>query len=337
MKKLSVKTGFAFIFSILILSICLTKCKKDDNPIKFPNGTFPDTVNVALADINSAYDDYNLDIHSLYGRVILLFSSNRSSSGGQFDLVQGIVSFSWDETSGVFGYGSEITSDAFLTSLTTAANTTGNDFGPYRLFSTVDGYEYLLLASENTSGNLDFYYLKNRPKTSSVLPTVLGPYPVTLLNSGSDDAYISFDTNQDTAYFSSDRGGNFDIYIKKRPADTPLSTWFESSYSASSAVDSINSTSNDKCPFAFNKIMVFASDRPGGFGGFDLYYSIFKNGKWNTAENFGPDINTSSNEYRPVIGSDQNFTNYLLMFSSDKPGGKGGFDLYFRGVTISSE
>jgi hypothetical protein len=337
MKKSSVETGFALLFGIIFFSLCLTSCKKTENPIKFPKGTFPDTTTVALTDINSEFDDYNLDLHQLYSSVILLYSSNRNSSGGQFDLVQGVVSYVWDQTTGVFGYGSEVTSDAFLARLATAANTSGNDFGPYRLFSAVDGYEYLLLASENASGNLDFYYLKNLPGLTSQLPAVSGPFPVTLLNTGNDDAYICFDTNQDTAYFSSNVGGNFDIYIKQRPAETPLSDWFEGTYSASSAVDNINSSSDDICPFAFKKIMVFTSNRPGGMGGFDLYYSIFKDGKWNTPENFGPDVNTASDEYRPVIGSDRDFTNYMLMFSSNRPGGKGGFDLYFRGVTISTE
>jgi hypothetical protein len=77
--------------------------------------------------------------------------------------------------------------------------------------------------------------------------------------------------------------------------------------------------------------MVFASDRPGGMGGFDLYYSIYKNGKWDSPVNMGPHINTSSNEYRPVVGFHQDFTNKYIIFSSDRSGGKGGYDLYFTG------
>ena len=67
-------------------------------------------------------------------------------------------------------------------------------------------------------------------------------------------------------------------------------------------------------------------------GGYDLYYSIFRKGKWSTPVNFGPVINTSSDEYRPVIGYHPDFSNQFLIFSSNKPGGKGGFDLYFTGV-----
>ena len=81
--------------------------------------------------------------------------------------------------------------------------------------------------------------------------------------------------------------------------------------------------------------MIFTSNRPGGYGGYDLYYSVFKNGKWSSPVNFGPDINTSSDEYRPVIGYHPDFTNKFMIFSSNRPGGKGGFDLYFTGVDIS--
>ena len=65
--------------------------------------------------------------------------------------------------------------------------------------------------------------------------------------------------------------------------------------------------------------MVFTSNRPGGFGGYDLYYSVFKNGKWSSPVNFGPRINTASDEYRPLIGYHPDFTNIYMIFSSDRP------------------
>jgi hypothetical protein len=154
------------------------------------------------------------------------------------------------------------------------------------------------------------------------------------MNTGADDAYISFDTNQDTAYFGSNYEGNFEIYLKQRPAETDLATWFNGTYSTPVKVDSLQSSGEDKCPFFFRRVLVFASDRPGGFGGFDIYYSVQKKGKWSSPVNFGPDINTSYDEYRPVIGFHTEFTNNFMIFSSNRPGGKGGYDLYFRGLTL---
>jgi len=331
MNKSLYNNYIVFILSILSISICLTNCKKTESPIKFPQGTFPDTV-INMADINSVYDDYNLALYQLYGYAPIIFSSNRRSSGGQFDLEQASISFRFDQTNGEFSLGSDMTDNSFLDKLINKAETTGNDFGPYRFFSSLDGFEYLLLTSQNAEGNLDLFYLKNRPVYGSSLPDVDGPYPITLLNTSYDDAYICFDSNFDSAYFVSNKDGNFDIFLLTRPADKAIASWFNLDYAVSTKIDSINSSSEDKCPLVFRNVMVFASDRPGGLGGFDLYYSIFRNAKWNSPVNLGPDINTSSDEYRPVIGYHPDFTNLFILFSSNRPGGKGGFDLYFMGV-----
>jgi hypothetical protein len=333
MNKLSVKSLRILLLCISLILLNVFSCKKSDNPIKFPKGTFPDST-MALTGINTQYDDYNSNIQQLLDYVIIIFSSNRISTGEQFDLVQGVISYFFDQTSGAFEVESEMIQEPFITTLLSASNTDGDDLGPYTLFSAADGFEYLLLASESTNGDLDFYYLKNQPVSGVNLPAVLGPYPVKLLNTGSDDAYICFDTNQDSVYFSSDREGSFDIFIKTRPAETTISEWFDGDYSVSEKPDSINSSGNDKCPYVYRKYLVFASDRPGGFGGFDLYYSVFRKGKWSSPVNFGPDINTTDNEYRPVLGYHEEFTNNFMIFSSDRPGGKGEYDLYLRGITF---
>jgi hypothetical protein len=96
---------------------------------------------------------------------------------------------------------------------------------------------------------------------------------------------------------------------------------------------SLSGSSNDKCPFIFENRMVFASDRAGGFGGFDLYYSNFENGEWSEPVNFGERINTGFDEYRPVlIDEGVSQTQTMMVFSSNRTGGKGGFDLYFAGI-----
>ncbi|MDP4222509.1 MAG: hypothetical protein Q8868_04275 [Bacteroidota bacterium] len=329
MKKLNTNyITLSFVITLIILS---GGCKKKENPVKYEKGTFPDSI-INVQGINSAYDDYNLNMWVLNSYIQLIFSSNRASNGGQFDLVQGAVTYIFDQTTGEFALSGEMTNDLLCSKIITKVNTTGNDFGPYRLYSPVDGYEYMILSSQNGNGDLDFYYTKNLPNFGTNVPEVSGPFPASLLNSGSNDAYICFDTNQDSAYFASDAGGNFDIYIHQKPADIAMESWLSQPFSASSKVDALNSEANDICPFVHRKIMVFASNRDGGLGGYDLYYSLFSGGKWSTPKSFDTPINTSSNEYRPVLGSDDTFTNYFLMFSSDRPGGKGGFDLYFTGV-----
>lgn len=67
----------------------------------------------------------------------------------------------------------------------------------------------------------------------------------------------------------------------------------------------------------------FSSNREGGYGGFDLYFSDFFEGRWSNAVNLGPDINTEGNEAFPHI-----HPSGRLFFSSTGHGGRGGYDLF---------
>lgn len=70
--------------------------------------------------------------------------------------------------------------------------------------------------------------------------------------------------------------------------------------------------------------LIFASDRPGGFGGLDLYVSRKVNGDWGPAINMGPVINTKFNEDRPFLGNHDK----ILIFSSQGHDNMGGYDLF---------
>ena len=74
--------------------------------------------------------------------------------------------------------------------------------------------------------------------------------------------------------------------------------------------------------------LIFSSDRPGGFGETDLYYSIRQNGKWGFPINLGPNINTSGKEEFAFL-TDHRFNGQFLIFASKGRFGNGGFDLYY--------
>ena len=74
--------------------------------------------------------------------------------------------------------------------------------------------------------------------------------------------------------------------------------------------------------------LVFSSDKPGGFGKTDLYYSIRKDGKWENPVNLGPKINSAEKEEFPFI-TDQHLNGQFLIYSSEVGSGNGGFDLYY--------
>ncbi len=69
-------------------------------------------------------------------------------------------------------------------------------------------------------------------------------------------------------------------------------------------------------------ILYFSSNRPGGQGGFDIYVSYFKNGKWTYPANLGPQINSSGNEVTPF------FDGETLYYSTDYTMGIGGLDVF---------
>ena len=70
--------------------------------------------------------------------------------------------------------------------------------------------------------------------------------------------------------------------------------------------------------------LVFASDRPGGYGGMDLYIAYFSGGQWGLPVNLGAAINTKGNEVFPFIYQDGS-----LYFASDGQIGFGGLDVFY--------
>lgn len=70
-------------------------------------------------------------------------------------------------------------------------------------------------------------------------------------------------------------------------------------------------------------VIYFSSDMPGGYGGSDIYCSVYRDGHWNAPHNLGPKVNTPGNEMFPFIASDG-----TLYFSSDGHGGMGGLDVF---------
>ncbi len=75
---------------------------------------------------------------------------------------------------------------------------------------------------------------------------------------------------------------------------------------------------------ADGKRLYFASNRKGGYGGIDLYWSDFVYGKWTEPKNLKYPINTARDEISPFIHADGK----TLYFSSSGHGGYGGFDVF---------
>lgn len=85
--------------------------------------------------------------------------------------------------------------------------------------------------------------------------------------------------------------------------------------------------SNAMQPFitADGKFLIFSSDRPGGAGKYDLWYSNLRpDYSVGNAVNLGPSINTKEDEQAPYY----NANTQRLLYSSNGKVGMGGFDFY---------
>ncbi|MBI5917220.1 MAG: carboxypeptidase regulatory-like domain-containing protein [Bacteroidetes bacterium] len=70
------------------------------------------------------------------------------------------------------------------------------------------------------------------------------------------------------------------------------------------------------------KALFFTSNRPGGYGGFDLYVSYRVGSNWSAPENLGSTVNSLGNEITPFYDGSS------LYFASDFHKGFGGFDIF---------
>ncbi|MBC9932625.1 OmpA family protein [Chitinophaga qingshengii] len=85
--------------------------------------------------------------------------------------------------------------------------------------------------------------------------------------------------------------------------------------------------SNTQQPFVLpdGKHLLYASDRPGGQGGFDLWYATLdETGKPVSTANLGEVINTAGNEQAPYYHA----ATHTLVFSTDGRTGMGGYDFF---------
>jgi outer membrane protein OmpA-like peptidoglycan-associated protein len=120
---------------------------------------------------------------------------------------------------------------------------------------------------------------------------------------------IGFDPNKPTS----------DIYYSVKNSD---GTWAK----AKNMGPSINTAGNEKSPFIHSdsQTLYFSSDGHLGLGGFDIFFSKFRDKDWTKPINIGFPINTKSNDLGFVV----NTQGTKAYFASNKLNGRGGWDIY---------
>jgi hypothetical protein len=338
------KFNLVYVFFSLVLYSCPFGTR-----YKYSEGTFTGNP-VNLWEFNTQYDDYNSTSPDLGGISVFCFSSNQESYGGDFNIIFKMLRVSMDKTNGEFRIGDAIHAsgwygmDGSLYNALNIINSTDNELGPYlipngwgtskNIQTHPDYRKYIFLYATDKTGNLDIMFTQNITNENCSVAQ-----EIKFLNSDKDDAYPTLNPDSTLIYFCSNRELDFDIYTaslnRKRDLLSELS---DSSDVKIVKEPLLSSAFDDKCPFILGNLIVFASNRSGGFGGYDLYYSVFGDGNWSTPVNFGDKINTPYDEYRPIVKTfDGQFTNDFMVFSSNRPGGTGGYDLYYVGINKMTE
>jgi outer membrane protein OmpA-like peptidoglycan-associated protein len=175
-----------------------------------------------------------------------------------------------------------------------------------------------------TYDNCDIYVTTRQGKGWSELKN-LGPN-INGIDTWESQPSITADGK--TLYFSSIRPGNLgfgednytsDIYVAHQDAN---GNWEK----AKNIGSIINTSGNEKSPYMHSdsKTLYFSSDGHPGLGGYDIFFSKFRDGEWTKPQNMGYPINTKENDVGFIVSTNGK----KAYFSSNKLDGLGGWDVY---------
>jgi peptidoglycan-associated lipoprotein len=225
-------------------------------------------------------------------------------------------------------------------------NTQWDEYAPLPIF----GEKYMIFQSQRPgpyeehslwySFNKNYHDPTSEPEWSDPLPLVfpLDNQPtktMKVLNQEeftiNSDSFVGhssvlIENNQiKEIYFTSTRNGQLEGYDR---LNIYVANFINGRWSKVEHLNEINSNFDDLMPFITKdgKKLFFVSNRPGGYGGYDIWYAErdLNTGKWSKPVNLGPTVNTPYDEITPFLTINQQ----KLIFASNRPGGLGQFDLY---------
>lgn len=179
-----------------------------------------------------------------------------------------------------------------------------------------DGRQMIIFIS--TGNNTGSLYTIDKVGDKWSNPSPLG----TNINSGYLETTASITPDGKTIYFASNRRGGMggmDLYKVEKQAN---GAWGP----AQNLGPDVNTADNEDAPFIHpdGKTLFFTSDGAGSMGGKDIFKTELNNGKWSKPENMGYPVNTVADDSYFTLTADGT----KGFFSSDRPGGLGGQDIY---------
>jgi len=203
------------------------------------------------------------------------------------------------------------------------------DYHPFNfgdsINSEVDEYlpsltadDEVLIFTRRTSQSEDFYFSVRQADTFRIAEPM--PKPLnSVQNEGAHCLSADGNTMFFTACYRNDSYGGCDLYFSKRT--------FEGWDRPTNLGSTINTEHWESQPSISydGKTLYFISNRPGGFGGSDIWYSQLKeDGGWGIPENLGELVNTRKDDISPFVHPDDQ----TLYFASEGLPGMGKLDIY---------
>ncbi|MGY3211258.1 OmpA family protein [Mucilaginibacter sp. HD30] len=194
-----------------------------------------------------------------------------------------------------------------------AINTVADEYSP-----VVTADEKTIIFTRQINANEDFYHSNKTDSIWQKAKYLSSRINTPNFNEGSeaispDGKYLFF-----TGCNRPDGMGRCDIYVVQKKGDDWDKPFNLGSPLNTAGWESQPSISPD------GGTLYFVSNRPGGYGGYDIWKSKLGAKGWGTPENLGPTINTPYNEQSPFIHPDDS----TLYFCSDGWPGMGGQDLF---------
>lgn len=177
-----------------------------------------------------------------------------------------------------------------------------------------------LLLSKDDGGQMDIY--QSKLKGAKWLAPEKMPFQIS--SKRANDQYASYCPDGYNIYFArsteSHASGMDIVYTGLRSKMDPTS------YGTAARAGKINSAFDDGPIYIAidNRTMYIASKGHQSMGGYDIFVSHREKGGWSEPKNMGYPINTPYDDY--FFASTAN--GKYAYIASDRPGGKGGFDVY---------
>ncbi len=257
------------------------------------------------ANINSKYMDYAPVITP--DESILVFTSRREGSTGE-QLAEDGKGFYEDVYISTFENGAWTTPR----NLGKKVNSKGHDAS---IAISGDGNHIYIYKDEKKDGG-DLF------KTDFEEEDWSKPEPLKEINSKYREASVTLSADGNTLYFASDRPGGhggMDIWMSTKDEK---GNWTD----PQNLGDVINTEYDDDAPFIHpdGRTLYFSSKGHKGMGSFDIYRTVFKDGKWSEPENLGYPINTANADIYFVLSAN-NKHGYYATYKED---GYGREDIY---------